>query len=58
MANQPTSNSSIADEPEDVIAARQELQVLDKLAQGVSGQISDLSRRPQSLGQINNTEFA
>jgi UvrD-like helicase C-terminal domain len=58
MANQPTPKSSIADEAEDVIAARQELQVLENLAQGVSDQISELSRKPQSLGQINNIEFA
>ena len=58
MANQPTPRSSTADESEGVIAARQELQVLENLAQGVSGQISDLSRRPQSLGQIDNNEFA
>ena len=58
MINQPTPTSSIADESEDVIAARQELLVLENLAQGVSNQISELSRKPQSLGQINNIEFA
>ena len=43
---------------EDVTAVRQELEVLENLAQGVSNQISDLSKRPQSLGQIDNNELA
>ena len=55
MANLKPTNS---DEPEQLPAARQELDVLDKLSQGLSAQIADLSRTPQSLGQIDNTELA
>ncbi len=58
MANQPTSKSLTSIESENVIAVRQELQVLEDLAQGVSAQIADLLKRPQSLGQIDNTELA
>lgn len=58
MANQPTLMSLDGDESEDLKAARQELDVLNNLSPGVSAQIAELSERPQSLGQIDNTEFA
>jgi hypothetical protein len=58
MPNQPISKSSYTDKSAGVNAARQELNVLDTLAQGVSAQIANLSRKPQSLGQIDNNDLA
>jgi UvrD-like helicase C-terminal domain len=53
MSNQPTKPS-----PEGLSAARQELDVLDALAHGVTAEISSLSKRPQSLGRIDANELA
>jgi hypothetical protein len=58
MPNQPISKSSSTDKSEGIDAAQQELNILDTLARGVSAQIVDLSRKPQSLGQIDNNELA
>ena len=39
-------------------AAREELEVLDNLSDGVSAHIVDLSKRPQFHGKVDNTELA
>jgi hypothetical protein len=58
MSNQPISKPSSTDKSEGIVAAQQELNVLDVLARGVSAQMVELSKKPQSLGQIDNNELA
>jgi hypothetical protein len=53
MPNQPTKPPH-----EGLVAAQQELDVLDVLAHGVNAEISSLSKKPQSLGRIDANEFA
>jgi hypothetical protein len=53
MPNHPTKPL-----PEGLAAARQELDVLDALAHGVTAEISSLSKKPQSLGIIDANELA
>ncbi|MFT4118040.1 ATP-binding domain-containing protein [Bradyrhizobium sp.] len=58
MTNRPIVSPASVAEPEEIVASRQELQVLEALAYGVSAHLADLSRKPQSLGRIDATEFA
>ncbi|UYO45689.1 ATP-binding domain-containing protein [Rhodopseudomonas palustris] len=44
--------------PDQIVAAKEELDALDVMAQGVSAQISDLSKRPQSLGHLDVNDLA
>lgn len=53
MSNRPTRPS-----PHGLTAAQEELDALDILAHGVIAQISNLSKRPQSLGRLDVNELA
>ncbi|QLH70456.1 ATP-binding domain-containing protein [Rhodopseudomonas palustris] len=44
--------------PDIIAAAKEELDVLDAMARGVSEQISELSKRPQSLGHLDVNDLA
>jgi hypothetical protein len=46
------------DEAHEISAAREELGVLETLSAGVSAEIAEFSKRPQSLGKIDHTELA
>jgi hypothetical protein len=49
---------AVSDKAKDSVAVREELGVLERLSQGLSGQISDLTKRPQLHGNLNPTELA
>lgn len=58
MSKRSDDSPTVREESRQLSAAREELQVLEQLAQGVSAQITDLSRRPSFQGKIDNTELA
>jgi hypothetical protein len=50
--------SAVSDKSKNYAAASEELDVLERLSQGVLAQISDLTKRPQLHGNMDPTEFA
>jgi hypothetical protein len=58
MANLLASKPVIVEESKDLIAARQELKVLESLSQGVSAQITHLSKsNMHSMDENRETEY-